>query len=161
MIVEGLGLAEAGNSLLPPEMEVVWRGSSRTVEILFGNIRDHSFDTLKGREGTWRILVDFPFGREADEGPKDDIAKVNQFINAGNVGRSMAWVPSFLTPNVQDQLGRLVVINFVLRGSNLEQAHTDRHRGEEGERPRQVAKPVDKAERGREAHLEQSTDDQQ
>ena len=122
LIVEGLGLAEAGNSLLPPEMEVVWRGSRRTVEILFGNIRDHSFDTLKGREGTWRILVDFPFGREADEGPKDDIAKVDQFINAGNVGRSMAWVPSFLTPNVQDQLGRLVVINFVLRGSNLEQA---------------------------------------
>lgn len=121
LILEGLGLADTGNSLLPPEMEIVWRGSRRRAEILFGNIRDHSFDTLKGREGTWRILMDFPFTHEADHGPRDDLAKGEQFINAGNVGRSMAWVPSFLSPSAQDQLGRLVVINFVLRGNNLDQ----------------------------------------
>ena len=121
LILEGLGLVDTGNSLLPPEMEITWRGSRRRAELLFGNIRDHSFDTLKGRDGTWRILVDFPFTHEADHGPRDDVAKVEQFLNAGNVGRSLAWVPSFLSPNAQDQLGRLVVINFVLRGNNLDQ----------------------------------------
>lgn len=120
MILDGLGLIDTGTSLLPPEIEIVWRGSRRRAEILFGNIRDHSFDTLKGREGTWRILVAFPFTHEGDHGPRDDLAKVEQFINAGSVGRSVAWVPSFLSPNAQDQLGRLVVINFVLRGNNLD-----------------------------------------
>ena len=121
LISEGLGFAEINSSLLPPEMELVWRGSRRLVEILFGNVREHSFETLKGREGTWRILVDFPFDHQREHGPLDDVARVNGFINEGLVGRALAWLPSFLSPSTQDQLGRLVVINFVLRGNNLDQ----------------------------------------
>ncbi|MCF7993507.1 MAG: phage resistance protein [Chromatiaceae bacterium] len=122
LITDGLGLADASSSLLPPELGISWRGSRRGAEILFGNVREHSFDTLKGREGTWRILIDFPFDhQQPDHGPLDDVAKINRFLNEGLVGRSVAWLPSFLSPNTQDQLGRLVVINFVLRGSNLDQ----------------------------------------
>lgn len=121
LITDGLGLPDMSSSLLPPEMEIVWRGSRRTAEILFGNIREQSFDTLKGREGTWRILIDFPFDHDPQHGPQDDVAKINGFLNDGRIGRSVAWLPSFLSPNTQDQLGRLVVINFVLRGNNLDQ----------------------------------------
>lgn len=120
LVTDGLGIADASSSLLPPEMEIIWRGSRRSAEILFGNIREQSFDTLKGREGTWRILIDFPFDHPP-HGPKDDVAKIDGFLNDGRVGRSMVWLPSFLSPNTQDQLGRLVVINFVLRGNNLDQ----------------------------------------
>ena len=60
LITDGLGLADVGSSLLPPEMEISWRGSRRNAEILFGNVREQSFDTLKGREGTWR---EPPLGR--------------------------------------------------------------------------------------------------
>jgi hypothetical protein len=120
LVIDGLGLTDTSTSLLPPELEIVWRGSRRKAEILFGNIREQSFDTLKGREGTWRILVDFPFD-QPPHGPKDDVAKIDGFLNDGWVGRSLVWLPSFLAPNTQDQLGRLVVINFVLRGNNLDQ----------------------------------------
>lgn len=121
LITDGLGLPDTSSSLLPPEMEIVWRGSRRTAEILFGNIREQSFDTLKGREGTWRVLIDFPFDHDPQHGPQDDVARINGFLNDGRIGRSVAWLPSFLSPNTQDQLGRLVVINFVLRGNNLDQ----------------------------------------
>ena len=121
LITEGLGLAEASTSLLPPELELVWRGSRRSLELLFGNVREHSHDTLKGREGTWRVLVDFPFDHQREHGPQDDVARINGFINDGRVGRCLAWLPSFLSPTSQEQLGRLVVINFVLRGNNLDQ----------------------------------------
>lgn len=121
LITEGLGLAEASTSLLPPELELVWRGSRRSLELLFGNVREHSNDTLKGREGTWRVLVDFPFDHQREHGPQDDVARINGFINDGQVGRCLAWLPSFLSPPTQEQLGRLVVINFVLRGNNLDQ----------------------------------------
>jgi hypothetical protein len=121
LISDGLGLADAGANLLPPELEISWRGSRRRAEILFGNVREHSFETLKGREGTWRILIDFPFDHQPDHSPRDDIAQIDKFLNDGRVGRSLAWLPSFLSPNTQDQLGRLVVIHFVLRGDNLDQ----------------------------------------
>ncbi len=119
LLTEGLGLTDTASSLLPPELEISWRGSRRRAEILFGNIREQSDDTLKGREGVWRILVDFPFD-QPPHGPKDDDARIDGFLNEGRVGRALAWLPSFLTPNTQDQLGRLVVINFVLRGNNLD-----------------------------------------
>lgn len=121
LITDSMGLADPSSSLLPPELEIGWRGSRRNAEILFGNIREQSFDTLKGRDGTWRILIDFPFDHQPDHGPRDGLAKLDLFLNDGRVGRSVAWLPSFLSPNTQDQLGRLVVINFVLRGNNLDQ----------------------------------------
>ncbi|MFO1429835.1 MAG: hypothetical protein U1F76_06805 [Candidatus Competibacteraceae bacterium] len=120
LITDGLGLADTASSLLPPELEITWRGSRRRAEILFGNIREQSDDTLKGREGIWRILVDFPFD-QPPHGPRDDDARINGFLDQGLVGRALAWLPSFLAPATQDQLGRLVVINFVLRGNNLDQ----------------------------------------
>ncbi len=120
LLTDGVGLTDTASSLLPPELEMTWRGSRRRAEILFGNMREQSDDTLKGREGIWRILVDFPFD-QPPHGPKDDDARIDAFLNEGLVGRSLAWLPSFLAPNTQDQLGRLVVINFVLRGNNLDQ----------------------------------------
>jgi len=119
LLFDGLGLAETASSLLPPELEILWRGSRRKAELLFGNVREHSVDTLKGREGIWRILVDFPFD-QPPHGPMDDVARLDSFLNDGHIGRSLVWLPSFLSPNAQDQLGRLVVIDFVLRGNHLE-----------------------------------------
>jgi hypothetical protein len=121
MITDGVGLADIGSHLLPPELGINWRGSRRSVEILFGNVREHSAETLRGREGIWRILVDFPFDPEPQHGPQDDVANINGFLDNGQVGRSVAWLPSFLSPRTQDQLGRLVVINSVLSGNGLEQ----------------------------------------
>lgn len=120
LITEGLGLSDTIHSLLPPILPVSWRGSRREAEILFGNVREQSFDTFKGREGTWRILVDFPFDQPPHT-PADDNAKMDSFLNEGLVGRTIVWLPSFLSPNTQDQLGRLVVLNYVLRGNNLDQ----------------------------------------
>ena len=57
LIFEGLRLGDTATGLLPPELEIVWRGSLRRAEILFCNIREQSFETLKGREGIWRILI--------------------------------------------------------------------------------------------------------
>ncbi|GHU42418.1 hypothetical protein AGMMS50289_07090 [Betaproteobacteria bacterium] len=121
LITDGLGLAQSSSSLLLPELEITWRGSKRRVEILFGNVRTHTPDILKGREGIWRILVDFPFDPDSNHGPKDDEANISAFLNDGQVGRSVAWLPSFLSPNTLEQLGKLVVIRFVLSGNNLEQ----------------------------------------
>jgi len=120
MIVDGLGLSDNVAHGLFPTLTLMWRGSRREAEIVFGNVREQSFDTLKGREGSWRILVDFPFDQPPHK-PADDTARIGEFLNDGQVGRAVVWLPSFLSPNTQDQLGRLVVLNFLLRGNNLDQ----------------------------------------
>ena len=120
MIAAGLGLPDTQAHGLFPTLGLMWRGSRRDAEIVFGNVREQSFDALKGREGTWRILVDFPFDQPPHK-PTDDTARIGEFLNDGQVGRTLVWLPSFLSPNTQDQLGRLVVLNFLLRGNNLDQ----------------------------------------
>lgn len=119
LVTESLALGDAPNGLFGQPLEVSWRGSRREVEILFGNVREQSVDTLKGRAGTWRILVDFPFD-DPPHTPADDVAKISEFHAEDHIGRTIAWLPSFLSPTTQDQLGRLVVISHVLRGSNLD-----------------------------------------
>src|SRR5450759_4322873 len=52
---------------------VVWRGSRREVDVVFGNVRDTSWlteDHFRARPRSWRLVVDFPFderGRSAAE----------------------------------------------------------------------------------------------
>jgi hypothetical protein len=119
MICDNLGLI-AGDLADEPRMVIYWRGSRREIELHFGNVRTHSFETIKGREDRWRILVDFPFDPESGHGPQDDVAHLNEFTDADNIGHSIAWLPSFLAPNTLDQVGKLVIINNLLAGENLD-----------------------------------------
>ncbi len=119
LITESMQLDNVPNGLFGQAYELIWRGSRREVEILFGNVREQSVETLRGRAGTWCILVDFPFD-EPSHTPADDVARIESFHSDGHVGRTIAWLPSFLSPATLDQLGRLVVIEHVLRGANLD-----------------------------------------
>jgi hypothetical protein len=68
----------------------------------------------------WRIVIDFPFDREGYT-PADDRAKLQQFAASGESSNSLVWLPSFLTLRGMEDLGRLVVLDHVLSGNNLNQ----------------------------------------
>jgi len=59
-----LGLAPAEGGLLPLRYETLWRGTSRTCELLFGNVRELPLESLNAPDDMWRVVVDFPFDRE-------------------------------------------------------------------------------------------------
>ena len=43
---------------------VIWRGSRREVDVVFGNVRDAGWlteDHFRARPGTWRVVIDYPF----------------------------------------------------------------------------------------------------
>ncbi len=45
---------------------VIWRGSRRSVDLVFGNVRDAGWLTeehFRARPGTWRLVVDYPVRR--------------------------------------------------------------------------------------------------
>ena len=67
------------------QANLIWRGSRRTIEVVFGNVRDsddlrddafHPFDP-----NAWRLIIDYPFD-EGSHGPADDRNRVQRTSTA-------------------------------------------------------------------------------
>lgn len=98
---------------------VIWRGSRRDVDIVFGNVRDVTWlsdDHFRARPGTWRFVIDFPFdqpGHSADE----DHARLDRLIESGLESQTVAWLPRFLPPERMAEVRRLVILDWLLGGA--------------------------------------------
>jgi len=116
--------------------DLTWRGSRRSVEVLYGNVRDeHEIrdDAFQPLDPTsWRIIVDHPFD-EGGHGPADDRQRVQTLRSNGMQARTVCWLPASLTTERLGDLRRLVIIDAVLGGQRFD-SHaqhlnpTDRHR---------------------------------
>ncbi len=97
----------------------VWRGTRRTIDVVFGNIRDASAmpdATLIAEGDRWKLVVDYPFD-DADHGPQEDVNRFAQLRISGQQSRTVGWVPYFLTAARQADLGRLVQLEHLLGGA--------------------------------------------
>lgn len=96
---------------------IVWRGSARDVEVVFGNVRDTSWltdDTFRAGAGTWRFVVDYPFDAEGHSS-REDLSRLGD-LGGRLTERTVAWVPRFLSRERQRELGRLVILEWLLDG---------------------------------------------
>ncbi|AGA26315.1 DUF6079 family protein [Singulisphaera acidiphila] len=97
----------------------VWRGSRRSCDVLFTNVRSLPDDSLRSGD-EWKLVVDFPFDSEGHS-PIEDLDRINKFRNKKEKPRTLAWLPSFFSPRTQTELGKLVIIERLLLGNNLDQ----------------------------------------
>ncbi|MFJ5594782.1 hypothetical protein ACIQCG_34210 [Streptomyces noursei] len=96
----------------------VWRGSRRDVEVLFGNVRDSSWlpdAAFEAGQDTWRFVIDYPFDEDG-RSARDDLDRLEELRAQGVVSRTVAWVPYFLSRERRDDLGRLVILDWLLGG---------------------------------------------
>ncbi|HOX68634.1 MAG TPA: phage resistance protein, partial [Burkholderiaceae bacterium] len=94
-----------------------WRGTKREVELLYENVREMTDDRLRGRSGAWTVVLDFPFD-DANFGPADDLARLGEY--RGGDTRTLVWLPSFLSNKALADLGRLVVLDYILQGDRFD-----------------------------------------
>lgn len=97
---------------------VVWRGSRRTVDIVFGNVRDAGWlteDHFRARPGTWRVVLDHPFD-EAGHSAAEDLARVDRMKDTLQE-RTIVWLPRFLADERMRDVRRLVVLDWLLGGA--------------------------------------------
>jgi len=94
-----------------------WRGTRREVELLYENVREMTDDRLRGRLGTWTVVLDIPFD-DAKFGPTDDLARLGTY--RGGDTKTLVWIPSFLSNKALADLGRLVVLDYILQGDRFE-----------------------------------------
>lgn len=97
--------------------EFNWRGTRREIELLYENVREMTDDRLRGRSGTWTVVLDFPFD-DANFGPADDLAKLTAY--RGGATKTLVWLPSFLSNKALADLGRLVVLDYILQGDRFD-----------------------------------------
>ncbi|MEU2034952.1 phage resistance protein [Nocardia amamiensis] len=98
---------------------VIWRGSRREVDIVFGNVRDAASlndDAFDARPGTWRFIIDYPF----DEHPyshADDLRRIDRLRNSGGDRNTIVWLPQFFTDQINAELAQLVILDWLFTGS--------------------------------------------
>ena len=97
--------------------EFNWRGTRRQVELLYENVREMTDDRLSGRSGALTVILDFPFD-DANFGPADDLARLAEYRGGGS--KTLIWLPSFLSNKALADLGRLVVLDYILQGERFD-----------------------------------------
>jgi hypothetical protein len=97
---------------------VIWRGSRREVDIVFGNVRDAASlpeQTFDHRPGSWRVVVDYPFDEDGYTS-RDDIERLDRLLTTGD-RRTVVWLPRFFTTAAMEDLALLVKLDWLFTGS--------------------------------------------
>lgn len=123
LVAAELHLPESG-LLRERQLTHTWRGQKRTVSVLFGNVRDagsvSDADLVEPPAGQWRLVIDFPYDPEPARSPNDDIARLDKLRASGANATTIAWVPNFLTSARLEDLGKLVLLEHVLKPTQFE-----------------------------------------
>ncbi|MEU3618428.1 phage resistance protein [Streptomyces sp. NPDC006872] len=104
---------------LSDQLGFTWRGTSRTAEIVFGNVADEDelpdHDLMPQEDGRWRIAIDLPFD-EGEWGPVEDVNRIRRLRERqqGERSRIVAWLPAHLSAQRFADFRRLVVIDKAL-----------------------------------------------
>ncbi|MEU1228378.1 DUF6079 family protein [Streptomyces sp. NPDC005828] len=115
LLSEEFGLSQGQ---LIDELNLVWRGTERSVEIVFGNVADEDelpdHDLMPQLDGRWRIAIDLPFD-ESEYGPVEDANRMRRLREKqGEPSRTVAWLPTHLSSQRYADFRRLVVIDKAL-----------------------------------------------
>ncbi|OLP01888.1 phage resistance protein [Mycolicibacterium porcinum] len=97
---------------------VIWRGSRREVDIVFGNVRDASSlpeQSFDNRPGTWRFVVDYPFDEDGYTSA-DDIGRIDRLLTSGD-RHAVVWLPRFFSESAMEDLALLVKLDWLFTGS--------------------------------------------
>ncbi len=117
-----LGMLEVSDTQrLQLDKAFVWRGTSRTLEIVYGNVRDpHDLSDEQFtpvQPGAWRVVLDYPFDT-GEHSAADDRSRVLR-LPEQDAARCLVWLPAFLTQTSADALGTLLRIEHVLGAGRL------------------------------------------
>ncbi|MFE2912591.1 BREX-2 system ATPase PglY [Kitasatospora indigofera] len=119
LLAEELGIETHDGRLDADELKLVWRGSNRSAEAVFGTIADP--DSLPDHElspsfeTTWRFVIGHPYS-EGEYGPVDDANRIRELRarSGEHRARTLAWIPTHLSTARFQDFRRLVTIDYAL-----------------------------------------------
>ena len=102
ILFEQLGIEDRDDTFLAHDLP--WRGTRRTFQIIFTNVRELAAHSLDTKGGSRKLIMDFPFD-EPGFSPADDLARLELFHEDGKPARTLVWLPAFLSRQAQIDLG--------------------------------------------------------
>ena len=120
MLFEQIGIEGEGE--FEQYHEFSWRNTKRTCTVLFKNIRELPEASFENDdEDAWKLVIDFPFD-EPGHGPRSDIAQLQKFSQSHPAGaKTLCWLPQFFSEDARKDLGRLVILEHILKGERFSQ----------------------------------------
>jgi len=116
LVFEAIGIRDDNEMFI--EHAWPWRGTRRRAEVLFQNIREISdLTTFEARGDDWKVIIDFPFDSDGYS-PTDDQARVREYEEQGESTQTLCWLPYFFSPTMLKNLGKLVILEDVLRSDD-------------------------------------------
>ena len=100
--------------------EFVWRGTKRTCELLFSNVRELTDDGFRTSGNDWKVIIDSPIDSEGHS-PVEDFDRIQNFKTKNESHKSLIWLPWFFNTNTNSDLGKLVILDKLLEKNNIEQ----------------------------------------
>ncbi|MFI8276011.1 DUF6079 family protein [Streptomyces sp. NPDC085929] len=110
---------DVAHGKLTEEVQFVWRGTDRAIEVIFGNLADEDdlpdHDLVPREGGRWRLAIDLPFD-DGEYGPVEDANRIRRLREKQQDERSrtVAWLPTHLSSQRFADFCRLVVIDKAL-----------------------------------------------
>lgn len=96
--------------------EFNWRGTKRTVDLLFENVWDLGNDRLRARDNRWTVVLGNPV-HDGHLGPTDALAHLDKFRGDTH---TLVWLPSTLSQKAESDLRRLVILDHLLQGDRFD-----------------------------------------
>jgi hypothetical protein len=116
-LFKSLGIPEQDDMFMSHTFQ--WRGTKRACDLLFTNVRDLPFESFRSKDD-WQVIIDFPFDTEGHS-PMEDVERLEKFREKKEAQKTLVWLPSFFSTRTQGELRRLVIIDRLLLGNNLDQ----------------------------------------
>lgn len=106
------------------EKEIVWKGTRRTAEFVFANVRDErelpDVQFMPSTPGRIRFILDYPFDGSGDYTPRHDAERIHRMRRDDITAATIVWLPHFFSAQKSAQLGRLLKIKYLLERDRLD-----------------------------------------
>ncbi len=115
LLCEALGISDEAPLDGVTLLSTVWRGTRRTAELVFGNIRDPNDlgDALfRPSHGGWRVVLGYPID-EPGHTVAQDLTRAAE-LTGRQPAHAVCWVPRRLTAQTVTDLGRYVRLRYAL-----------------------------------------------
>jgi hypothetical protein len=113
ILCETLGLDDSDRLNRTILHSLKWRATDRDAELRFANVWEADDSTLRSDGDTWRVVIDFPFDRDHNT-PFADLDRLERFRVSNPRAKTIVWLPSFYSAGLQTELGRFVILEFLL-----------------------------------------------